>query len=65
MHGPLFVVADLPGGRVQQNRLSGLVANRVQLGAQAAFCPLQTTGKAPFAPCWLPFGAPSDASRRS
>jgi hypothetical protein len=45
--GP-FVVADLAGGEMEQNRLSGLVANGVQFGVQAAFCTPQTAGKAPF-----------------
>jgi hypothetical protein len=45
--GP-FVVTDLAGGEMEQNRLSGLIANGVQLGVQAAFCTPQTAGKAPF-----------------
>jgi hypothetical protein len=45
--GP-FVVADLAGGEMEQNRLSGFVANGVQFGVQAAFCTSQTAGKAPF-----------------
>ena len=43
-----LVVADLPGSEVQQDRPSGLIADGVQLGVQAAFCSSQTAGKAPF-----------------
>jgi hypothetical protein len=43
-----LVVADLPGGEVQQDRPSGLIADGVQLGVQTAFCSSQTAGKAPF-----------------
>ena len=43
-----LVVADLPGGEVQQDRPSSLIADSVQLGVQAAFCSSQTAGKAPF-----------------
>ena len=42
------MAADLAGSEMEQNRLSGLVANGVQLGVQAAFCTPQTAGKAPF-----------------
>jgi hypothetical protein len=43
-----LVVADLAGGEVQQDRPTGLVADGVQFGVQAAFGASQTAGKAPF-----------------
>jgi hypothetical protein len=42
------VVTDLTGSEVEQDRLASLVTDGVQLGVQAALCPSQTTGKAPF-----------------
>jgi hypothetical protein len=43
-----FMIAHLTGGEVEQDRSANLVADGVQLGVQAAFCPSQTAGKAPF-----------------
>ena len=43
-----LVIAHLTGGEVEQDRPARLVADGVQLGVQAAFCPSQTAGKAPF-----------------
>lgn len=43
-----LVVTDLTGSEVEQDRLASLVTDGVQLGVQAALCPSQTTGKAPF-----------------
>ena len=42
------IVADLAFGEQQDQRFAVGVANRVQLGAQAALCPPDTTGNTPF-----------------